>query len=446
MSLKNLRTHYTNEIDTETDNGKTVTFAGFVHEVRDLGGICFVVLRDREGRAQITLVKKKTEPELLDAARHLVRESVVSITGTIKVEKQAPGGYEMIPSEITVLNEAAVPLPMDTTGKVEADLDTRLDARYIDLRREEQTAVFKIRSEILRALRLYFHDNGFMETATPKIVAAATEGGTELFPMKYFETQAFLNQSPQLFKQILMGSGFDRVFEIGPIFRAEEHDTRRHLNEATSVDVEMCFADHEDVMEMLEKMIVFVYTHIAENCKDSLAVLGKELKIPALPFKKYTYMEVIETLNDKIPEFDETLSWGDDLDTKAENLFGEYVFQTTGESHYFISDWPTAAKPFYAMPDEDRPEVSKSFDMMHRTMELSSGAQRCHLYDRLCDQIRAKGLDPDNFEFYLKPFMYGMPPHGGFGVGLERLVMTMLDLHNIREAVLFPRDRRRLSP
>ena len=446
MSLKNLRTHYTNDINTDTDDGKTVTFAGYVHEVRNLGGICFVVLRDREGRAQITVVKKKTDAALVDIATHLVHESVISVTGTIKVVPQAPNGFELIPSAITVLNEAATPLPMDTTGKVEAELDTRLDARYMDLRREEETAVFRIRSEVLRSLRAFFYENRFMETATPKIVAAATEGGTELFPISYFEYKAFLNQSPQLFKQILMGSGFDRVFEIGPIFRAEEHDTRKHLNEATSIDVEMSFADHEDVMALLEQMIVRVYEDVIASCQDSLAVLGKELKVPALPFRKYTYQEVIDTLNDKIPAFDETLKWGDDLDTKAENMFGEYVFNTTGESHYFITDWPYEAKPFYAMPYEDRPNVSKSFDMMHRTMELSSGAQRCHIYDQLCSQIRDRNLDPESFEFYLRPFMYGMPPHGGFGVGLERLIMTMLDLQNIREAVLFPRDRKRLSP
>ncbi|NLI62228.1 MAG: aspartate--tRNA(Asn) ligase [Methanosarcinaceae archaeon] len=445
MSLKCLRTHYTNEINTDEDDGKEITMAGWVHEVRDLGGICFVVLRDREGLAQITLVKKRTEPAVLDIARHLPRESIVSIKGNVKVEPKAPGGYEIIPVKICVLNEAETPLPMDTTGKVDAELDTRLDSRYIDLRREENLAIFKIRSEVEKAIRMFFYENGFMETTTPKIVAAATEGGTDLFPITYFNREAFLNQSPQLFKQILMSAGLDRIFEIGPIFRAEEHDTRRHLNEATSVDIEMSFADHEDVMEVLENMIHYIYLHVDENCKDSLKALEIELKIPTLPFKKYTYDEVIEILNNT-GELEEQLVWGDDLDTHSEHVLGQYVLETTGEDHYFITDWPTETKPFYAMPYRNKPEISKSFDMMHTKMELSSGAQRCHIYDVLLKQLDAKGLDAENFEFYLKPFRYGIPPHGGFGVGLERLIMTMLNLQNIREAVIFPRDRKRLSP
>ena len=446
MSLKNLRTHYTEEINPEADDGKIVTLAGWVHEIRDLGGICFLVLRDRTGRAQVTLVKKKTDAELLETVKRQSRESVVAVTGVVKAEPKAPNGYELIPTSVILINEAASPLPMDTTGKVDAELDTKLDNRFIDLRREEEAAVFLIRSEVLKAIRTFFLENKFVETATPKIVAAATEGGTDLFPISYFDREAFLNQSPQLFKQILMSAGLDRVFEIGPIFRAEEHDTRKHLNEATSIDIEMSFADHEDVMDLLEKMMAYIYEHVKENCKKSLDVLKKDLKVPALPFKKYPYEDVLKIINEEIPEIEEKMKFGDDIGTQAEQLFGEYVFQTTGESHYFITDWPSAAKPFYAMPYDDRPEISKSFDMMHRTMELSSGAQRVHLHDLLCDRIIEKGLNPDGFEFYLKAFRFGMPPHSGFGVGCERLIMTMLELDNIREAVLFPRDRKRVSP
>ncbi|WNY26751.1 aspartate--tRNA(Asn) ligase [Methanolapillus ohkumae] len=446
MSLKSLRTHYAAEVNPAAEDGKSITLAGWVHEIRDLGGICFVVLRDRTGRAQITLVKKKTEPELLEIAKRQVRESVITVTGIVKAEPKAPNGYEIIPTSIALVNESTSPLPMDTTGKVDAELDTRLDNRFIDLRRAEGTAVFLIRSQVLKSIREFFYENKFMETATPKIVAAATEGGTDLFPIQYFDREAFLNQSPQLFKQMLMSSGFDRVFEIGPIFRAEEHDTRKHLNEATSIDVEMSFADHEDVMELLEKLIARVYEDVLKNCEKSLEILGVDLKVPKLPFYKYAYEEVLSIINNEIPEIETKMKFGDDIGTQAEHLFGEYVFQKTGESHYFITAWPTKTKPFYAMPNAVRPEISNSFDMMHRTMELSSGAQRAHLYDILCSQIQAKGLNVDSFEFYLKPFLFGMPPHSGFGVGCERLVMTMLGLDNVREAVLFPRDRKRLSP
>ncbi len=443
MLLKDLRTHYTSKIDPEAMADSKVTIAGWVHEVRDLGGICFVVVRDREGRGQITLVKKKTDPELLDKARGLVRESIVSVTGTVKREAKAPNGYEIIPDQITLLNEAESPLPMDTTGKVDADLDTRLDSRFMDLRRERTTAVFTIRHEVLKAVRSFLSDSGFVETSTPKVVATATEGGTSLFPITYFDREAFLNQSPQLFKQMLMAGGLDRVFEIGPIFRAEEHDTRRHLNEAISIDIEASFCDHFDVMEILENMVAYVYEQVISNCSKQLAVLGVELTVPQTPFMKMTYNEAITIVNSY---GEESLKWGDDLSTLSEHTIGDHVFTGTGQSHYFIIDWPTEVKPFYAKPYEDKPEISKSFDMMHRTMELSSGAQRIHDPQQLKDRIESQGLNPDGFDFYLRAFRYGMPPHGGWGIGCDRLVMTMLGVENIRDVVLFPRDRRRLSP
>jgi aspartyl-tRNA synthetase len=443
MSLAELRTHYSTQVNPGEIGDEKIALAGWVHEVRDLGGICFVVLRDRDGRAQVTLVKKKIDPELFDFARRLIRESVISVRGTVKPEPKAPNGFELIPDSIELLNEADSPLPMDTTGKVDAELDTRLDSRFIDLRREKSHAVFRIRHEALTAVRTFLTDRGFLETSTPKVVATATEGGTSLFPITYFDREAFLNQSPQLFKQILMSGGMDRVFEIGPIFRAEEHDTRRHLNEATSIDIEASFMDHFDVMEILEELIAFVYTQVKENAAPFLADLEIDLKIPQTPFLKLPYGEAIEIVNS---HGEEKLTWGDDLSTLAEHTIGEHVFRETGEEHYFITDWPTEIKPFYAMPYENDPEVSKSFDMMHRTMELSSGAQRIHVHDLLRARIEKQGLDPDGFDFYLKTFRYGMPPHSGWGLGCERLMMTMLGAENIRDVVLFPRDRRRLSP
>ena len=308
----------------------------------------------------------------------------------------------------------------------------------MDVRRTETAAVFRTRSNVLRAVRNFFHENGFVEINTSKIVATATEGGTELFPITYFEREAFLNQSPQLYKQMMMASGLDRAYEIAPIFRAEEHDTRRHLNEVTSIDVEVSFVEeHNDVMEILERLINYVYREIAGT--PELKALSIELPIPELPFRRITYDEVISMLQDDPNVGD--IEWGSDLDTACEKELGKMV----GE-HYFIIDWPTDSKPFYAMPHEDKPELSKSFDLMHPRMELASGAQRIHDYALLRERIEAKGLNPDSFDFYLKAFRYGMPPHAGWGLGAERLLMTMLNLGNIREAVLFPRDRRRLSP
>jgi aspartyl-tRNA synthetase len=418
--------------------GKEVSLAGWVHEIRNLGGISFLVIRDREGLSQVTLVKKFTDKALFDAVRSLSRESVVLVKGAVKSEAKAPRGYEIIPSEVRVLSAAEVPLPMDPTGKVDCELDTRLDARFIDIRRPCALATFEIESAVLRSLRDYFYQNYFTEVFTPKIVAAATEGGTDLFPISYFEREAFLNQSPQLYKQMLMSAGMDRVFEIGPIFRAEEHDTRRHLNEAISIDVEMSFADDKDVMELLEGAVSNAYKYVSENCQRQLSVLGLDLEVPKTPFKRITYTEALELAKEGGKA---GMQWGDDIDTETEHFLG----QTIGE-HYFLTDWPSSIKPYYTQPYEDHPEVCRGFDLMHPRMELSSGAQRVHDYYTLEARIIDKGLDPAGFEFYLKAFRYGMPPHSGWGLGLSRLVMTMLNLENIRDAVIFPRDRRRLVP
>jgi len=430
------RTHYSSQITPEM-NGGSVTVCGWAHEIRDLGGITFLIVRDREGLVQVTLFKKTIDKNLLEIVRNISRESVVTVTGNVKKEAKAPNGYELVPTDIKVLGKAESPLPMDTTGKVDADLDTRLDVRFMDIRRPHTQAIFRIRHLILNSIRDFMDREGFIEITTPKIVATATEGGTALFPITYFEREAFLNQSPQLFKQIMMSAGLDRVFEIGPIFRAEEHDTRKHLNEATSIDIEASFLDNQDVMVILENLVQRVYSDVAETGSKYLRMLGVELEIPGIPFKRITYDEAISIASDS----GDNIEWGDDLSTESEH----YIGKTIGE-HYFIIDWPTKIKPFYALPYENRSQVCRAFDMMHPRMELSSGAQRVHSYDLLRRRITEQGLNPDGFDFYLKAFRYGMPPHAGWGLGVERLLMTMLGIENIREVVLFPRDRRRLSP
>ncbi|WP_048150719.1 aspartate--tRNA(Asn) ligase [Methanolacinia paynteri] len=426
---------YLNEVTPETETAKVI---GWVHEIRDLGGLSFYILRDRTGFLQATIVKKKAPEAVLNAARDVSRESVVMVSGIVKPTEKAPGGRELIPEEFEIISRAETPLPLDVSEKVLAEVDTRIDNRYLDARRPKINSVFSIRSNVTRALYEFMFSEGFINITTSKIVAAATEGGTELFPIAYFDKEAFLNQSPQLYKQMMMAAGFDKVFEIGPIFRAEEHNTTRHLNEATSIDVEVSFADHNDVMELLEKVIIAAYSAVEKNCQNEIETLGIEFEVPKTPFPKITYAEAIDIAAMSI---DEEISYGDDLSTAAERAIGDEM----GE-HYFITDWPTSIKPYYAMPYEDEPEICKAFDLMHPKMELSSGAQRIHQHDLLVEQIREKGLSPDSFEFYLKPFRYGMPPHAGWGLGMERLIMTMLDLPNIREAVLFPRDRHRLTP
>jgi nondiscriminating aspartyl-tRNA synthetase len=412
--------------------------AGWVHEVRDLGGLTFCLVRDRTGIVQVTVNRKKAPAPVIAALASLSRESVVRVEGTVKAIDKAPGGREIVPDRFEVLAPAGSPLPLDVVEKVPAELDTRLDSRFLDLRRPRVSAVFLVRSAVTTAVWDFLTARGFVNIATPKLVAAATEGGTDLFPVAYFEKEAFLNQSPQLYKQMMMAAGFERVFEIGPIFRAEEHNTTKHLNEATSIDVEVSYADDREVMELLEDLLVSVYRRVADTCPDPLSWLGVDLQVPEKPFPRLCYRDAIEIAARRTGE---PLKFGDDFGAPAEKALGEEM-----GLHYFIVDWPTAIKPYYAMPREDDPELCRAFDLMHPRMELASGSQRIHQHDLLVHQIRSKGLSADSFEFYLRPFRYGMPPHAGWGLGAERLVMTMLGLQNIREAVLFPRDRHRLVP
>jgi len=425
----------------EAEPGEDVTLAGWVHEIRDLGGIAFLILRDTTGRIQVKFEKEETDDNLVETALEVHRESAITVTGAVEEEERAPTGVEIVPESVDVVAEADPELPLDPSGKVEADLSTRLDNRTLDLRKEEVKAIFEIRAEVLRAVREQFRAVGCTEINTPKIVATGTEGGTELFPVTYFGREAFMNQSPQLFKQLLVGSGLERVFEIGPIFRAEEHNTPRHLNEATSIDFESAFVDHTEAMDVCESVVRAAYEGVAGNCADQLETLRlDEFAVPEAEFPRLTYEETIERVN-AIGAVDDPLVWGDDLPTEGEKALGEEI-----GTHYFITDWPSEVKPFYIKDYDDDPELSTGFDLMHPSLELVSGGQREHRYDHLIEGFEQQGLEPEAFEYYTKMFRYGMPPHAGWGLGGERLVMTMLGLDNIRKAVLFPRDRQRLSP
>ena len=336
-----------------------------------------------------------------------------------------------------LLSESKLPLPLDTTEKTHAEIDTRLDSRFIDLRKHSVSAIFKIKSRMLHSVRNFLESQDYTEINTPKIGASATEGGTELFPITYFEREAFLGQSPQLYKQMMMASGFDKVYEIAPIFRAEEHDTLRHLNEVTSIDVETAFTDDVDAMDLLERMVVDAVTQVKKYCQDDLDTLKFDLQIPETPFPRIEYDEMVDMVNNKGVHMEH----GEDMSRAAEKAMGEMM-----EGYYFITGWPTAIKPFYVMPNPENPLKSCAFDLMYKDLEISSGAMRVHDHDLLVEKIKKQGLNPDSFNRYLAAFEYGMPPHAGWGVGAERFTMTMTGLKNIRETVLFPRDRRRLTP
>ncbi len=422
------------------DDG-VVTVRGWVQDTRNMGGISFIVLRDRYGTVQLTLPKKKVDPDMFATITKLPRESVVSVTGEVKASNQTELGLEIIPSSYVLESEAGVPLPMGVIDKVNVEMDTRLNNRFMDLRKPEIRAIFELKAMMVELIEEAVRENGFIQVYTPKINAAGAEGGAELFKIQYFDRPAFLAQSPQLYKQILMSTGLDRVFELGPAFRAEQSNTNRHVTEFISFDGEMSWIENEEeVMRMIETIIDHVLTGLRERGKKQLEVLGKEITVPARPYPILTYSECLKIVQDGgLP-----LKEGDDLGTEGEKIVGD-VMAEKGCDLYFIAEYPEEAKPFYIMEKDGTP-YSFSFDLDYKGQEISSGGQREHRYDRLVARMEKKGLNPEDFSFYLDAFRYGMPPHGGWGIGIERLLVKMLDLGNIREAILFPRDPARLTP
>jgi len=437
--MESYRSHYSKDV-TEKEFDKSITVAGWVEDIRNIGSIAFIIIRDKKGTLQITILKKKN-PEIFEKLTSLPRESVISVKGLCKKNDKVRNGYEILPETFKILSIAETPLPLGIVDKVESDFDTRLDNRVIDLRKQETQAIFKIRNAVIAAVHDYLRSQDFIEVHTPKIIASSSEGGTDVFRLKYFEKEAFLAQSPQLYKQMLMSTGLDRVYEIAWYFRAEEHNTRRHLNESTAVDLEMAFIDdEEDVMKVLEGLVHNMWKK-AGDCKEEIDVLKKKIVVPKLPFKRVKYDDVIKKLNKK----GSAITWGQDLGSDEEKLLGE-VMKDEGHEFYFITKYPLEAKPFYTMPDDKEGKYSRGFDLECKGVEIASGSQRIHDEKLLKERLKACGLNTKDFESYLKAFRYGMPPHGGFGFGIERFLMELLDIKNIRECILFPRDRIRLTP
>lgn len=425
---------------TITANDGTVVVKGWIQDIRNLGGISFVTLRDRFGTIQLTLIKKFI-PEIFSKMMTLTRETVIVVTGDVKVSNQTDLGLEIIPSDVKVYSEATTPLPMGVIDKVNVDMSTRLNNRFMDIRKAEVKAIFELKSIMSQLIVEAMNSNGFIQVYTPKIGSLGAEGGSTLFSVNYFGKKAFLAQSPQLYKQILMSTGMDKVFELGPVFRAEQSNTNRHVTEFISFDGEMSWIEREeDVMHMIETILDYVLKGISERGKKQLGVLKKEIKIQSIPYPVITYAECLKIVNDAGLK----LKDGDDLGTEGEKIIGD-MMSKKGIDFYFITEYPEESKPFYIM-EKDGTRYSFSFDLDYKGQEISSGGQREHRYDKLLERIQKKGLNPDDFTFYTDAFKYGMPPHGGWGIGIERLLAKMLDLPNIREAIIFPRDPSRLSP
>lgn len=422
-------------------NGAKVALAGWVRKVRGSDNLRFVILRDMKGEVQLILKKGEADEKLLAAAKDLTEESVIRTEGKVRVNEEAPGGLEVVPEKLEILSKAEAPLPIDFTGKVNTGLDKRLDWRCLDLRNPQRSAVIKIESKFLEGVQEYLSKNGFVFLFTPCIMSGTSEGGSEVFSVKYFDKNAFLRQDPQLHRQLAIASGFDKIADIGPSWRAELSHTTRHLCEHRGIAVEIGFLNDEtDTMRLEEKIIIAGLEKIKKDCRDELGLLGKKIEIPETPFPEIRFPEVYEILE----KMGKKVKFGESYDTEGEKLLGEYVKEKFKTDFCFVNRFPFADKPFYVMKADDR--WARSVDLLFKGVEQSSGGQREHRHEKIVEQIKEKGMQPEKFGWFTEFFRYGVPPHGGFCLGIERFIMQLLDLENVRDAVLFPRDTERLVP
>jgi len=426
------RTHYSNELNSSLADSD-VTVMGWISSIRGHGNISFVTIIDRIGEIQIVAKKGSCPDELLEKISKLKEHSCIGLIGKVKTSDKSPTGVEVIPKHLKVFSAVEKIPPFDPYAKTVKNIDTRLEIRAIDLRRDNLKKIFQARSEVLRVIREYFYEENFIEVNTPKIIATATEGGAALFPIFYYNKEAFLAQSPQLYKEQLTMS-FEKVFEIAPIFRAEPSRTNRHLSEAISVDFEESYVDYNDVMKRIEQIIIRSISVIQKFSQDNS---GTEFMIPVKSdtIPVYTYAELLE----KIQNTGAKSQWGDDLYPAQLNKIGITGF-------YFIKDWPIGPKPFYVKVSKNDPKISESFDLMYGDLEISSGSTRIEKKMELEDRMRNKGMKIDTFGYHLNAFEYGVPPHAGCGIGLERLMMALTGTENIRDTTFYPRDVDRLTP
>ena len=413
-----------------------VMVKGWVLRIRRLSQVVFLILRDRTGVLQVVV-----EPSVLEGAE-ISTESVVEIVGLVKSEPRSKAGFELEARSIKVVS-LAENLPIQVNGAtLNVPLDMALDHRVLSLRHAKINPVFKIQAALSQAFQDFLNREGFVQVFTPKIVASGTEGGTELFALDYFEEKAYLAQSPQFYKQMLVGAGYERVYEIGQVFRAEKHATSRHLNEYVSLDLEMGFIEDEhDIMDLENRLLAHMFAEVQERCAKELDML--EVRMPNVPdIPRVALLEALEILETQYSKA--RCDKDADLDPEGERLLSKYVLEQTGSEFVFVTDYPWTKRPMYTMPKDK--ENTASFDLLFRGVEITTGGQRIHSYELLADNMRKKGLDPSHFSSYLNNFSIGMPPHGGLAIGLERLTAQLLGLSNVREASLFPRDRQRLTP
>jgi len=413
--------------------GSFAVVSGWAEDIKVLGKIAFIKLRDREGYLQLVT----TNPDLIKEIEKLTKESVIAAKGKIKKSKLKAGGNELQISSIELLSRAEAKLPIDVTGKVPADLSKRLDWRFLDLRNPKHLLIFKICSDFEKFTRDFFIKNGLIEIHSPKFMGVPSESGAELFSVPYFEKTAYLAQSPQFYKQMAMAAGFEKVFEIGPVFRANPSHTTRHDTEYTSLDVEMSWITWKDLMAFEESWIKYVLEQLKnKRGKEIEKVFGVKIIIPKIPFPRITMKNALKLI--KKP--------GNDLGTEGEKLLAKEILKKRGHEFVFVTEYPWEVRPFYHMKLEGKPNLTKSYDLIYKGVEITTGAQREHRYNILVKQAKEKGLHLKPIQFYLNFFKYGCPPHAGFGLSPTRVITQMLDLGNVREATFAPRDPERLTP
>ncbi len=425
-----VKTHNISELNADII-GKEVVLGGWIEDLRKLGKMTFITLRDASGISQIIV-----KGELNDNLEELNRQSVICVRGIVQETKARDFDFEIKADEIEVLAKAVHPLPVDPIGRVESNIDTRLNHRALDMRNQKTASIFKLRHYVLEILRKTLASKKFIEITTPKIIGSASEGGANLFSLDYFGKTAYLAQSPQLYKE-QMTIGLERVYEISNFYRAENSHTGRHLSEFTSIDIEAAFMDYNDVMDILESLVMEVYKVTSEKCKKEQENIGHTIEIPTSPFERITYTQVI----DELKKEGEKVEFGDDLLDSHLRIIGK-----NHPGFYFLTDWPMKLKPFYIREKDEDPKLSRSFDLQFGYLELSSGGTRLHNSEMLKARLKEQGLDPTQFADHLKTFDWGMPPHSGWGMGLDRLMTTLIGIDNVREVVLYPRDPDRLSP
>ena len=431
---------YTKDI-LHLEEDREISIGGYVQNIRKFGNMCFIILRDNTGDCQITCIKDQIDKNEYAKISELTPETIIGVKGKIHKTTQTVRGVEIIPSKIEILSKAETPLPLEIYGRVKSEIDTRLTYRSLDLRTQTNNTIFFIRSKVIESAIEHLTKQGYIIVNTPCIIGATSESGSDMFEVQYFDKKIYLRQDPQLHRQLTIAGGFEKIVDIGPSWRAEPSHTTKHLCEHYGIAVEKAFIENEiDIMKIQEDLIICIFKKLKEDCSKQLDLLSISLDIPKKPFPEIRYPEIYDILKDMKKD----IEYGEEHDEESQQLLANYVKQNYDSEIFFINRFPFKSKPFYVMRVDSEPIRARSIDMIYKNIELSSGGQREHRYNELMKNVIEKNIK--YISWFTDVFRYGVPPHGGFNIGIERLIFTILNLQNIRESVLFARDTERVIP